>query len=360
MHIKLIQHINSSHIDEMINVFSKENVDFEAWFAKKNNSIKINIYNSNIYSTRFNLSFISYIFSKKNNLIIITGWMNVNMIIIILLFFLTNKLFFYWSDRPRDINKNYFKKLKRYVTEKILKLSNAKILCVGNTTIEYFKSKNFNSSNLINLPILTTPIHKPINDLNKKNWKKNNFGLNENVFLVSSGSRLEFEKGYDILIEAVSRLDANIIKNLIVIIVGDGNEAGKLKQQTIDLNVSRNFIFPGWLEINEFKSLISHSDLFIHPSRYDAYGASIYPLSLGVPVIGSINAGVIKERIINNFNGLVYYNNDPLELSIKISELIRNRRKLNLLGQNALKDSKKHHPLNYLSILNSAYNENIC
>ncbi len=51
--------------------------------------------------------------------------MNVNMIIIILLF-LTNKLFFYWSDRPRDINKNYFKKLKRYVTEKILKLSNLK------------------------------------------------------------------------------------------------------------------------------------------------------------------------------------------------------------------------------------------
>ena len=47
------------------------------------------------------------------------------------------------------------------------------------------------------------------------------------------------------------------------------------------------------------------SDLYVHPSRYDAYGPSYIPLSMGVSVIGSNKAGVIIDRIINGHNGFI-------------------------------------------------------
>lgn len=357
MKIKLIQHVNSPHVDEMINLMANENLDFEAWFAIDNLTIENNSYNSNFYSINLNISFIKYIFSKKNDLIIITGWMNINMIILILMFFLTNKLFFYWTDRPYDSKINVFKKLKRFISETILRFSNSKILCVGNFALDYFKSLKFKNDRLFNFPILTSPALDSIQDSEKKKWKESHLRINKNTFLISSGSRLEYEKGYDILIEAISKLNQELKNKLKVILVGEGSESDNLKQFASDLGVYSNFMFIGWQKINYFKNIISHSDLFVHPSRYDAYGASIYPLSFGVPVIGSIYSGVVQERVINNFNGLTYQNNDPIELSKKIRELMLDKNKLNELGLNALKDSKSHLPLNNLTTLKYLYNE---
>lgn len=357
MKIKLIQHINSPHVDEMINFMVNENIDFETWFAIENPSIDTNTYNSNFYSNTLNISFIKYIFSKRNDLIIITGWMNINMILLILMFFLTNKLFFYWTDRPINIKNNQFRKLKRYTSETILKLSNAKILCVGNSAIDYFENLKFKNNRLYNFPILTMPAADFIDEFAKSSWKESHLGIKKNTFLISSGSRLEYEKGFDILIEAISKLDNDLKKNLKVIIIGEGKESNNLKLLAANLGVIDNFIFLGWQKINYFKTIISHSNLFVHPSRYDAYGASIYPLALGVPVIGSLNSGVIQERVKNNFNGLCYEKDDPIELSLKIKELMLNKNKLRKLSLNALKDSKHHHPIKNLKTLKFLYNE---
>tara|TARA_B110000238_G_C16097943_1_gene426956 strand:+ start:349 stop:1446 length:1098 start_codon:yes stop_codon:yes gene_type:complete len=357
MKICLIQHTESAHINEFLDLLEKQDIDFEVYYCvkplkfKKSNNSKINI-----YSNSLDFNFIKKINLKQNEIIILTGWMNTNLILLNLIFFLRRLNYYYWTDRPRRISKFSFSSFKRLIAQSILKYSNAKILCAGNTALEYFKDLNFDEDKLINFPICISRIEEIVSVENKHIWRKNNFNINnEKVFLITAGSRLEKEKGYDILIKAISLIDKKILKNIKVVIIGEGSELEALKQMTQELNLLDNIIFLGWQKISMFKEVVSNSDLFIHPARYDAYGASIYPLASGIPVIGSINAGVCKERITSGFNGYLFDPNNPTELKEKILTLIKNPLSLAKMGLNAFVDSKNHEPVILIDILKREY-----
>jgi len=360
MKICLIQNTESAHINEFLDSLEKQDIDFEVYYCvkplkfKKSDNSKINI-----YSNRLDFDFIRKINLKQNEIIILTGWMNTNLILLNLIFFIRRLNYYYWTDRPSYISRFSFSSFKRLIAQSILKYSNAKILCAGNTTVEYFKDLDFNQDKLINFPICISRIEEIVSMENKHIWKKNNFNINSSkVFLISAGSRLEKEKGYDILIKAISLINKSILNNIKVIIIGEGSELEALKQMTQQLNLIDNIIFLGWQKISMFKEVVSNSDLFIHPARYDAYGASIYPLAYGIPVVGSINAGVCKERITDGFNGFLFDPNNTLELKDKIVSLIENPLTLKDMGLNAYEDSKNHEPLKLINILKKEYEKN--
>lgn len=360
MKICLIQHKESAHINEFLETLKKQAIDFEVYYCvkslkfKKSDNSKINI-----YSNSLDFNFVKEINLKQNEIIILTGWMNTNLILLNLIFFISRLNYYYWSDRPRKVPKFSFSSFKRLIAQSILKYSNAKILCAGNTALEYFKDLNFDEDKLINFPICISRIEEIVSVENKHIWRKNNFNINnEKVFLITAGSRLEKEKGYDILIKAISLINKKILKNIKVVIIGEGSELEALKQMTQELNLIDNIIFLGWQKISMFKEVVSNSDLFIHPARYDAYGASIYPLAYGIPVLGSINAGVCKERITNGFNGYLFDPNNPIELNEKILSLIKNPLSLTKMGLNAFVDSKNHEPVILIDILKKEYEKN--
>ena len=88
----------------------------------------------------------------------------------------------------------------------------------------------------------------------------------------------------------------------------------------------RTVYFLRLINSNLMNNYIQMSDLYVHPSRYDAYGPSYIPLSMGVSVIGSNKAGVIIDRIINGHNGFIYTFNDANQLSEKIKYFILNQK----------------------------------
>ena len=360
MKICLIQHTESAHINEFLDSLEKQDIDFEVYYCVK--LLKFNKSDNskiNIYSNKLDFNFIRRINQKQNEIIILTGWMNTNLILLNLIFFVRRLNYYYWTDRPRPISKFSFSSFKRLISQSILKYSNAKILCAGNTTVKYFKDLDFNKDKLINFPICISRIKEIVSEKNKRIWRKKNLNINgSKVFLISAGSRLEKEKGYDILIKAISLINRRILSNIKVIIIGEGSELETLKQMTQELHLIDNIIFLGWQKISMFKELVSNSDLFIHPARYDAYGASIYPLASGIPVVGSINAGVCKERIINGFNGFLFDPKNPLELKDKILSLIENQLTLKNMGLNAFIDSKNHEPAMLINILKIEYEKN--
>ena len=69
-----------------------------------------------------------------------------------------------------------------------MRYSNSFILCVGKTAQEYFQKKGFNKSRLINYPILTSCLEKKIDKNRKVRWRKVNFKIEKDMFLISSGS----------------------------------------------------------------------------------------------------------------------------------------------------------------------------
>mgnify|MGYP001195187899 CR=1 FL=1 len=348
MKVYLIQNTPTAHINEMVNSLEKDGLQTKVFYATSNGEDHHN--RNNYYSKKINFEFIKKIF-YSNGLVIITGWMNINMIVLNILFFVTQKKYFYWTDRPSKVSSFSFASFKRLASILIMRYSNSFILCVGKTAQEYFQKKGFNKSRLINYPILTSCLENKIDKNKKVRWRKVNFKIEKDMFLISSGSRLEYEKGYDLLLKAVFLIEDTLKEKIKLIIVGNGSQKNNLKELAGELNLTNNIIFLDWQEIEYFKEIIAHSDLFIHPSRYDAYGASIYPLALGVPVLGSSKAGVIIDRVIDGFNGLVFDPENLNDFKSKIEKLILNNSLISKLGNNALSNSKLHQPNMYAKTL---------
>ena len=361
MKINLIQHVPTPHIDEMIMSLTESGNTVEVWYFIGSRDSIYNTSNINIkgslYGPKIDINFLTNILKKKEEVIIITGWMNMNMILLNLLFSVTNTFYFYWTDKPSNTNLNKFKYFKRHVSTMILKYSNSKILCVGITAINYFIERRISPKKLINFPIYTNSKQIVCKE-EKIIWRHNNYKINKDVFLISAGSRLEYEKGYDLLIEAVSLIRKEYLKRIKIIIMGEGSLKENLSDLISKYNLENNFIFSGWKSIDEYKEIVSNSDLFIHPARHDSYGASIFALAAGVPVIGSDGAGAVIDRVKHNFNGLIYDSNNITQLSHYITSLFLNPLEVQRLSTNAFEDSKSHTPINYYNILKSLFHEN--
>jgi len=87
--------------------------------------------------------------------------------------------------------------------------------------------------------------------------------------------------------------------------------------------------------------LIDESDIGLITSRAEAFGrVTVEYMKRGKPVIGTKTGGT-AELIIENYNGLFYKLNDPIDLMKKIEYLINNPDKVKNMGLNAFKWSNE-------------------
>ena len=344
MRVFLIQHTPTPHINEFLDSLKKEEIFYNVFYAADVNN-RQNDNQIKYYKYDLDFKFIKEIISIKESVIIITGWMNINMIILNLYFFFFQKQFFYWSDRPKP-SLSKLKSLKRKIYLNILKFSKVKVLAVGDFAVSYFLEKDFKKNRIINFPICVNSNSNILSLEQKINWRTSHFkGIEIDDFVISAGSRLEFEKGYDIMIKEFSKLNQHIKKNVKILLIGEGSEKKNLISMTNDLKISENIFFLGWKDIDSYKDIIASSDLFIHPARYDAYGASIYAFASGVPVLATLNSGATIDRLKHSFNGFIFDDKIDGDMSKYIELLYNDRRMLNNLSQYAYVDSKTNQPI---------------
>lgn len=115
-------------------------------------------------------------------------------------------------------------------------------------------------------------------------------------------SRLEKEKGIDLLIKAFANL-SQTLKNVELVIVGEGKEERKLKEMVTNLNLDDKVIFTGFQK-NPYIYL-KNSDLFVCSSRFEGFSLAIgEAMILGIPVI-STNCDGPSELLDNGKYGLI-------------------------------------------------------
>jgi glycosyltransferase involved in cell wall biosynthesis len=344
--INLIQDIPTPHNNVLISeFFNCEDVKIKLWYAQlqmpnkyPNNSDDLNNYGiSTVYGVTLNFRFLWYCLSHPKEKYVLVGWSNINTLLLHLIFFILRRPFNHWTDLPNPdlTGKSKFQKLLRWLAYKQLFYSNCRIFGVGEITLAYFRTRKFSDKKLINLPIFIS-IDDNLYDYKKKLTDlRERYSVPPDGFLLSAGSRLISEKGYDLLISSFAKLPGDILNRTRLIIVGNGPEYESLKNQISTLSLEKFIQIENWLCIDDFKLLIANSDIFIHPARFDAYGGTIYAMSLGVPVIGSLNAGAALDRIVNGFNGFLY---DPLDLEFLSHKIISILNDINLrkrIGESA-------------------------
>ena len=360
--INLIQDLATPHNNVLIAQF-KECTDakIKLWYARDMDQSKYqwstNIshehFPAEIYGTSLNWRFINYCLSHPTEKFVIVGWANTNTWLIHLLFFLLRRPFNHWTDapNPKAQGMSIKRKILRWSAYKLLKHAHSKVFCVGVKTLNYFRVRGYPAKQLVNLPIFVTvdddlaTYHAQYCQLLAK------YGITPNGFLISAGSRLVHEKGYDLLIKAIALLDSEIRQQVKVVIVGSGESLPALQQLVTEMNLDEQIVMETWLSIGDFKALIANSDVFIHPSRFDSYGGTTLGMALGVPVIGSYSAGAALDRLEQGRNGFLYDAEDIRALGNFITLLYQNPDLKKRMGEAAYQTARQWPPQRGVDII---------
>ena len=113
--------------------------------------------------------------------------------------------------------------------------------------------------------------------------------LDQYAKVIGSIGRLNWQKGYDLLIGRIEALDRKIPagERWLLLILGDGQERAGLQAmidrlQLKNMDIRLGGFFP------DAASLMSQFDVFVMPSRYEGYGLALAEaMTLGLPVVSA-------------------------------------------------------------------------
>ena len=102
----------------------------------------------------------------------------------------------------------------------------------------------------------------------------------------SALGRLVHKKGFDLLISAFAKIQAEQSRELELHIGGTGPEQENLQAQIEMLGLEKNIKLVGW--INDAQGFIRDSDIFVLPSRDEPFGiVVIEAMAAGVPIVST-------------------------------------------------------------------------
>ena len=151
------------------------------------------------------------------------------------------------------------------------------------------------------------------------------FGLDDASPVLLSVSRLERNKGYHVLIEALARIRSQFPPNWRWLLVGQGKERAALERQAQAAGIADHTTFVGRLDDAELHNLYEEVDLFVHPTLYE--GSSLVTLEAMLhhrPVIASA-AGGIPDKISDGLNGYLVRPGDANDLAAKLQIALAQR-----------------------------------
>jgi len=192
-------------------------------------------------------------------------------------------------------------KQKCYVwIERFLSLTTDKIICVSdyerNQAIQYGLNKK---------KVVTVHNGVPLRHNTKK--LKDNIKI-ELLFV----GRLDFQKGYDLLVSAMKKINDPLFH---LTIVGDSVN-GETEKVALD-----NITYTGWLKSNELEKYFLNSDALVIPSRWEGFAmVPLEAMSFSLPVVASDSTS-LPEVVKNNKTGFLFKSGDAEDLKNKILAL---------------------------------------
>jgi glycosyltransferase involved in cell wall biosynthesis len=193
-------------------------------------------------------------------------------------------------------------------------------------------------------PITMIPSMLPFHKSNEEpDVLKRKYNLSPYEFVVLFIGRLVELKGTHILIQAFANLGVDYINKhkLRLVIAGDGPFKEELQKKSLENKLNEKITFLGWIPHEQVHELYKLAQIFVIPSYKEAR-----PLTLteaffnGIPSIGS-NIPTISNIIQDNYSGLLFKPGDPVDLSIKLRQLIENSSLRFQFGVEAVQQYKK-------------------
>lgn len=142
---------------------------------------------------------------------------------------------------------------------------------------------------------------------------------NKNLIKIISVGRLSKEKGHNLLLQALSKINL-LDKNYKVEILGEGAEREKYEKYILENKLNSKIKLLGFKK-NPYP-YIKSADIFIMPSYYEGYPLVLCEaMILGKAIISS-DCGSALEILAGGKYGLLFKKGDSLDLKYQIEKMI--------------------------------------
>lgn len=182
--------------------------------------------------------------------------------------------------------------------------------------------------------VFSIPSQKRITNL------RETLSIPENDLVVFALGRIVLKKGFDVLIQALPRVQKKV-RNVTVIIGGDGTDLPRLKTLAEEQNVSSIIRFPGTINREDVPTYFHLCDLFVLPAVFDPKGnvdgcpiVILEAMACGKPVVSS-NISGIPIVVKDGETGLLVGEKNVDALAAAIITLLENPEKRKQFGRAA-------------------------
>jgi glycosyltransferase involved in cell wall biosynthesis len=157
--------------------------------------------------------------------------------------------------------------------------------------------------------------------LNAINYKKFSSTKERNIpkvlKLISVGSLVK-KKNHTFLIDVVKELNLLSIKTELIIL-GEGPLREHLENKVKEYNLTSVIHFMG--NVTNVQDYLNDATLYVHSATYEPFGLVLLEaMASGLPVV-SLDGHGNKDIVIDGYNGYFITQNDPLEMTRRISDI---------------------------------------
>lgn len=162
-------------------------------------------------------------------------------------------------------------------------------------------------------------------------------GLSDDRPVILFASKLQERKHADHLVEAYSRFIADRAPQdrPYLVIVGDGEQRGRLEAQVLDLRLE-DARFAGFRNQSELPRFFQLADVFVLPSRHEPWGLIVNEvMAAGCPAIVSTDVGCHADLITDGVEGCVFPVGNIAALTDALRRVFSTPHSAALMGEHA-------------------------
>jgi len=160
--------------------------------------------------------------------------------------------------------------------------------------------------------------------------RRNELGISESTRIIGTVARLSKVKSQDVLLEA-TRIVANSVPDVRLLIIGDGPERRTLEKKACDLRIQSIVNFQGFKK--NVASIVKLFDVFVLPSVSELFSAAtLEAMLLSKPVVVT-EVGGMPEMVLSGITGYVVPAGNAEALAERILDLLRDPHHAESLGR---------------------------
>lgn len=250
-----------------------------------------------------------------------------------------------YEDYIHYITKGYFmgpsRKIVEYLTKFYCDQTATELIVPTKKTYDLFKQKYKVNRNVHIVPtgIEIERFYREKFNSKELDELKKQVGLHKDDFVILFVGRLAQEKSVDVLIDS----HASICKkypNAKLLIVGDGPDIEKFKEQANKLKISENVIFTGRIPWKEVPKYYAISSVFATASKTETQGLTVIEaMAASLPAI-CIRDESFEDAVIDGLNG--YFFKNKRQYKNQIETLINDKKLVEKMGKQARINADSH------------------